>query len=236
MLSKFSRRSYEAELMDDVSIVGAELDRTLAELRLVNGYLGGLSAALTVLAPELRKHPERTHRILDIGTGSADIPEGIVRWARKRGIRVEIVATDFNPYTCRYAGRCVADFSEINVVVADVFNLPFADRSFDYVHAGMFTHHFTQEECIEILKIMEAKATRGLIVNDLHRHPLAYYSIKFLTRLFSKSRLVRNDGPLSVLRSFRSSDIEELKLKSGLSLNYRWRWAFRWLITADVLS
>ena len=236
MLSRFRQRSHETELMDDFSIVGAELERTLDELRLVNVYLGGLSAVLAVLGPELVKNPEHVYRILDIGSGSADIPQGIVRWARRRGIEVEIIATDINTYTCDYARRCVADFPEIKIVMADVFNLPFADDSFDYVHAAMFTHHFTQDECAEILKIMAALATRGLIVNDLHRHPLAYYSIKLLTRLFSRSRLVRNDGPLSVLRSFRPADIEELKRKSGLSLDYRWRWAFRWLITADALS
>jgi len=234
MLSKFKQRSYKAELLDDPSIVGTELDQTLAELRLVNNYLGGLSVTLAALAPELQKDPTQLYRILDLGTGSADIPEGIVRWARQHRIQVEIVVIDINPSTCAYARHCVADFPEVKVVAADVLHLPFADASFDYTHAAMFTHHFTQEECAKILKIMYAKATQGLIINDLHRHPFAYYSIKFLTRLFSKSRLVRNDGPLSVLRSFRPHDIEDLKHKSGIELQYRWRWAFRWLITAAV--
>ena len=234
MLSKFKHRSYDAELMDDFSIGAEEIDQTLAELRLVNRYLGGLSATLAALAPELQKNPARSYRILDIGTGSADIPEGIARWARKHHIQVEIIATDINPYTCAYARHHIADFPEIKVVAADVFNLPFPDGAFDYTHAAMTLHHFTQEECVELLKIMHAKATHGLIVNDLLRHPLAYYSIKYLTRTFSKSRLVRNDGPLSVLRSFRPADIEELKRKTGIDLQYRWRWAFRWLITADV--
>ncbi len=235
MLAKFKQRSYEAELMDDFSLVGPELDQTLMELRLVNGYLGGLSATLAALAPELQRDPTRSYRILDLGTGSADIPEGIVRWARKQGIHVELIATDINPYTYAYARCCVEDFPEIEVVAADVFHLPFADGAFDYTHAAMFTHHFTQEECAAILKIMYAKATRGMIINDLHRHAFAYYSIKFLTRLFSKSHLVQNDAPLSVLRSFRPADIEELKRKSGIELQYQWRWAFRWLITADVI-
>ena len=234
MLSKFKYRSYEAELMDDFSIVGAELDGTLAELRWINSYLGGLSATLAFLAPALLENPTRSYRILDLGTGSADIPQGIVRWARKHHIDVEIVATDINPYTCAYARRRVADFPEIQVVAANVFNLPFANGSFDYVHAAMFLHHFTQQECVEILKMMYEKATCGVIINDLHRHPFAYYSIKFLTRLLSKSRLVKNDGPLSVRRSFCPTEIDELKRLSGIELQYRWRWAFRWLITAKV--
>jgi len=164
MLSKFKHRSYDAELMDDFSIGGEELDQTLAELRLVNRYLGGLSATLAALAPELRKNLARSYRILDIGTGSADIPEGIARWARTHHIQVEIIAMDINPYTCAYARHRVADFPEIKVVAADVFHLPFPDGAFDYTHAAMTLHHFTQEECVELLKIMHAKATHGLIV------------------------------------------------------------------------
>ena len=90
MLSKFKHRSYDAELMDDFSIGGEELNQTLAELRLVNCYLGGLSATLAALAPGLRKNLARSYRILDIGTGSGDIPEGIARWARKHHIQVEL--------------------------------------------------------------------------------------------------------------------------------------------------
>ena len=97
----------------------------------------------------------------------------------------------------------------------------------------MFTHHFTQEQCTDIVRIMYAKSRCALIINDLDRHPLAYHSIKLLTRLISRSRLVRHDAPLSVLRSFKPLDIEGIKRESGIDLRYRWRWAFRWLITAD---
>jgi SAM-dependent methyltransferase len=234
MFSQFKRRSHEPELLDDLSIVGSELDRTLVELRRVNKYLGGASATLAALTPMMLKRQAKSYRLLDIGAGSGDLPASIVRWARKRGIDVHIVAADINPYTCAHARRYLADFPEIEVVVADVFHLPFADRTFDYVHSAMFTHHFVQEECVEIVKIMHAKARRGLIINDLHRHPAAYYSIKLLTRLFSRSRLVKNDAPVSVLRSFRPADVEELKHKSGVPLQYRWRWAFRWVITAEI--
>ena len=219
--------------MDDLSIVGPELEQTLAELRVVNRYLGGLSSTLAAFVPILKQNPHRMWRILDVGSGSADIPEGIVLWARKHGIRVQVIAIDIQPHTCRYAKHRTSNYPEIEVVTADVFDLPFRDNAFDVTHSAMFTHHFTQEQCVEIMKIMYAKARRALIINDLHRHALAYYSIKFLTRLLSKSRLVRNDGPLSVLRAFKRPDIEAIKRQSGVDLKYRWRWAFRWLITAE---
>ena len=81
---------------------------------------------------------------------------------------------------------------------------------------------------------MHQNAEKGFFIADLHRHPLAYYSIKWLTGLFSKSYLVKNDAPLSVLRGFSRKEWESLLTKAGIK-NYsiRWKWAFRWLIIVE---
>jgi hypothetical protein len=78
---------------------------------------------------------------------------------------------------------------------------------------------------------MSKNAALGFFINDLHRHAFAYYSIRALTRLFSKSYLVKNDAPLSVLRGFKKKEFISLLNQAGIP-NYtiRWRWAFRWLI------
>jgi hypothetical protein len=82
------------------------------------------------------------------------------------------------------------------------------------------------------LQWMHRNSTHGFFINDLHRHPLAYYSISLLTRLFSKSYLVKNDAPISVLRGFTRDDWKRIFRDAGLD-NYscHWRWAFRWLVT-----
>jgi hypothetical protein len=83
-----------------------------------------------------------------------------------------------------------------------------------------------------MMKWMKETCRIGFLINDLHRHPLAFYSIKLLTQVFSKSYLVKNDAPLSVQRGFTRSEWESIFLAAGIN-NYsiEWRWAFRWLIT-----
>ena len=78
---------------------------------------------------------------------------------------------------------------------------------------------------------MKENCKTGFFINDLQRHPLAYYSIKWITKLFSRSYLVKNDAPLSVARAFEKKEWEQIFLKAGIK-NYsiRWKWAFRYLI------
>jgi len=82
-----------------------------------------------------------------------------------------------------------------------------------------------------MLQWMQANSKIGFFINDLHRHYLAYYSIKFLTGLFSKSYLVKNDAPLSVRRGFKRNEWENLLRQAAInSYSIQWKWAFRWLI------
>ena len=82
-----------------------------------------------------------------------------------------------------------------------------------------------------MLHWMKNNSTLGFFINDLHRHPVAYLFIKIITKLFSKSYLVKNDAPLSVLRGFRKNEWQQIFEKSGIT-NYsiKWKWAFRYLV------
>lgn len=95
--------------------------------------------------------------------------------------------------------------------------------------ATLFFHHFTTEQLVQLLRQLVQQARIALIVNDLHRHPLAYYSIRLLTQLFSKSAMVKYDAPLSVLRGFTRSELLEILHAAGIKgYELRWKWAFRW--------
>jgi hypothetical protein len=77
----------------------------------------------------------------------------------------------------------------------------------------------------------------GLLVNDLHRHALAYHSIKLLTALFSRSAMVKFDAPLSVLRGFRKDELQTVLRTAGLeNAAVRWKWAFRWQVVCRFLT
>jgi 2-polyprenyl-3-methyl-5-hydroxy-6-metoxy-1,4-benzoquinol methylase len=224
-----SRRASEQEIMDDPRIVGPQVERALREIGAVNRFLGGAATSLAGLAPLLGGRDHEV-RLLDVGAGGADIPVAIARWCRRKRIRVRIVAVDLGGDACRFARALTRDYPEIDICRADVFALPHPPRSFHLAHCAMFLHHFTQEEIARILDRLASVVREGIVINDLHRHAIAYHSIRILTRLLSRSRLVRNDAPLSVRRGFRSPDLDDLRERCRFPrFRYRWRWAFRYL-------
>jgi ubiquinone/menaquinone biosynthesis C-methylase UbiE len=108
------------------------------------------------------------------------------------------------------------DFPEISSVRGDALALPFGNTDFDYVICSLFTHHFAEEQIIKILREMNRVARRRIIVIDLHRHPIAYFFYTTLGKLFLKNRLIRHDGALSILRSFKAEELVALAKRAGL--------------------
>jgi hypothetical protein len=111
----------------------------------------------------------------------------------------------------------------------------FGNNKPDIIFASLFCHHFTDEELIKMMAWMKENSNLGFFINDLHRNPISYRFIKFTSRLFSSSYLVKNDAPLSVLRGFKKQDWENILQQAGI-INYtiQWKWAFRWLINSAL--
>jgi ubiquinone/menaquinone biosynthesis C-methylase UbiE len=173
--------------------------------------------------------------LLDVGTGSADIPTKIVDWARQRGVQIEFVVLDLNEIAACEAKTQTAAYPEIKTVCGDALNLPFADGSFDFVLASLFLHHFETPAAARLLKSFARVASKAFLVNDLRRHPLAYYTIKALTRIFTSNRLVRNDAAVSVLRGFGDSDITEIEQAANLSLEVFRHFPYRYIFIGQHL-
>ena len=232
----FKRRHRSREYMDEASAAGEDLVRALRELELVNRFLGGTRASIDALFEMVPEGGTAPLYILDLGMGAGDIPAAIAMRARRRAMSVKIAAVDFNPAVCAWARKRWAHIPEVEFLQADVFALPFTADSFDIVHSAMFLHHFPQTEAAHLFDIMYDLCRCGVIINDLHRHALAYYSIKWLTSLFSHSAMVRHDGPLSVLRGFSRPDLEDLGNMAGINranaFAIEWRWAFRYVLSA----
>jgi 2-polyprenyl-3-methyl-5-hydroxy-6-metoxy-1,4-benzoquinol methylase len=229
-LSSFSERSNQAELMDGSDYTINELVENLADLRRVNSRLGGGKALTGHLFPMIDNAGRNHLRILDIGTGSADIPQKIVEWARARGIKIDFVVLDLNEIVVREARLQTTGYPEISVVRSDANNLPFDDCSFDFVLASLFLHHFENQQAASLIRDFYRVARRTFIINDLRRHPIAYYSIKLMTRIFTRNRLVRNDASLSVLRGFTERDIEEIAGCSRMRLRTFRHFPYRLII------
>ncbi len=225
-------------MMDDFSITDERLTLALNQLRWVNLLLGGYSATMSVLAPFLYSRKHRITRILDLGTGVADYPEFLVRWADRRDIDIEVVAVDANPATVAYANqeldlRLPYDLRRcIQVEVADVQHLPYSAGAFDVVLASMFLHHFRQDEAVATIKEMDRIGGGRLLINDLHRHPIAFYSFVALSALLPASSMFKHDGRVSVLRGFTRQELQQMAGEAGLAAcEIKWRWAFRWTLS-----
>ncbi|MCM0082424.1 methyltransferase domain-containing protein [Geomonas sp. Red32] len=191
----------------------AELEGTLADIRTINRYLGDSRAVVKHLSRMVAGRG--SFSVLDIATGSADIPVAVVKWARSRGMRAEVTAVDINERTVDIARRETGAYPEIRLEVADGLSLPFADGSFDVVLCSKTNHHLTDEENVRLIKEMQRLARRGYLVMDLRRSWVAWFLIRMLSTLFTSNRLTRYDGPLSVLKSFTDQELASLARQAG---------------------
>jgi len=203
------------ELMDVEPGDPDELRECLAELARVNRWLGGSRTTLAHLGRLLERTGRRKVTVLDVAAGGGDMDVAIRAWAARRGWQLAFTLLDRHPLLVEGSLR---DPSSAGAAVrGDALELPFRDGSFDLCVTSLFFHHLEPEQTERALLEMRRVARTGVLVNDLVRDRLAWGWIVLLTRLFSRNRLVRNDGPLSVLRAYRPEDFRRLAVRAGLS-------------------
>jgi SAM-dependent methyltransferase len=182
----------------------------LRNLRIINRYLGGYRGVMKGLKRLVRNDRMSRFSLLDVGTGSADIPKVIVQWARSRSVEARVVALEPEPVIVAEAAHQTQRWPEITVIRGDGMAPPFQAASFDFVLSSQMLHHFPEERIIVLLKIWSRLARKAILVSDLVRDPLAYYGILVITRLFTRNQMTRFDGPLSVRRALTLKEWREL--------------------------
>lgn len=221
--------------MDDLASSGAIIDVTLRELETINRLLGGNYVTINGIRKLLRHHPSDHVTVADVGCGSGDMLRLIRKHFQKSGKAASLTGIDANPNIVEYARAHTPGNSGICFETLNIFSDEFRKRSFDIVTGTLFFHHFTNEELISFFRALKNQVRVGIVVNDIHRHWFAFYSIKWLTGLFSKSEMVRNDAPVSVLRAFKKSDLVYIMRESGFDhYSIRWMWAFRWQVVITI--
>ncbi len=230
MLFKF--RSNEKEYLDSSFITTKDLYRNLTELHTINKQLGGYNASLSGLS-DILKTKKTVNTVLDIGFGGGDSIKQLSKFADKINENLYFYGVDLKSDCVKYAEDNLYLIDNKKLICDDYRNIS-ADllKQIDVIHCSLFLHHLTNEEIISLFKFCKSNQCI-ILANDLHRHWLAYYSIKILTSIFSKSYLVKNDAPLSVKRGFKKSELVSLLKKAGFS-NYsvKWSWAFRYKLIA----
>ena len=230
----FKQRSNHPELMDDLSLEGKELKQNLDELEVINFYLGGNKVLTNGLDYLLKQHPEMAKNeitLADLGSGGGDGLRSMAKWAQKKDLNFRFTGFDANPFMVSYARNRSRAYSEINYETKDIFSPEFKEQKFDVLTCSLFCHHFSDEELITIFRQWKQQARVGVIINDLHRHPLAFHSIRLITQMAKGSRLVQHDAPLSVLRAFKQKELKNILHSAGIKeFRFRWMWAFRYQI------
>ena len=228
-MPSFQQRSYQKELLDRDDIPFEDIQQNMKELEFINHFLGGHNITLKGLFSLVKNTDGKNIRISEIGCGGGDNLYAIKCWAEMNNKEISISGIDINPECISYA-RNKNKNKGIDFICSDYRDHDF-DNKPDIIFSSLFCHHFTNEQLVYMLKWMNENCTTGFFINDLHRHPVAFYSIKCLTRLFSKSYLVKNDAPLSVRRGFIKKDWNTLFMQAGLApFHCQWKWAFRWLV------
>ncbi len=219
----FKQRSHKKELLDGDIIPQADLYRNLYELNTINNWLGGYKITFDALKKVL--HGKQTIVLVDIGSGGGDTLKQIQKWSLKRNLDLKLYGIDLKQTCVDYSLE--NNNTEITFICDDYRSILDYIPKVDVIHASLFCHHLSENEIAELIEFCVLNKIT-LIVNDLERNPLAYFAIKILTALFSKSYLVKNDAPLSVLRGFKKREWE-LMLAHSKAKKYSVtsKWAFR---------
>ena len=213
----FNERSDKLERLDTGEYTAEEYECCLAELSFINRFLGDETALKKTLLREIETNDLKFFSVLDVGAGSGEMLRAIARFARKQNRKARLFGLELNARSAKaILEESKNSFGEIRAVRGDAFQLPFADDAFDYAICSLFTHHFTNENVVKILLEMNRVSRRRIFVIDLHRHRAAYIFYKIFCFAFRISRLVREDGSLSILRSFKPKELEKAGSKAGL--------------------
>lgn len=226
-------RVEQSELLDLGHGSDQEVRQNLTEMWQINRFLGGFRALTTHLYPRLAAQ-QTPITLVDLGTGSADIPVAIACWARQRGLAIQILAVDWSARNLAAASFRINGTTEVRLLYADACSLPLRPGSVDYVISTLFLHHFSPDHLIELLRSAYAWARRGLIMSDLVRGWLPLAGFKLVQPIFARTHLTRHDGALSIRRAYTPDELRALSDAAGLAhANITTHWPWRMTLVAE---
>lgn len=225
-------RSEKTEIMDDLEMGGPLVIDALDHIAAINKWLGGNRVTISGLQQLLKNNPkEKEVIILDLGCGNGDMLRQAANFGRKKGFNFKLIGIDANPTTINYARELSQDYPEISYEQQDIFSDEFQKVTYDIALCTLFLHHFKDDFIIGFVNSLSKNARIGVVINDLHRHPLAYFLFQLIS-IFIRNHVVKTDGLISILRAFKRPDLEKYAAKLNFRSSINWQWAFRfqWII------
>lgn len=197
--------------MDAADLDPAVYEKVLHDLARVNRWTFTAQPVLAYLKRAVGS--AKSFRLMDVGFGDGDVLRAVARWARKRGIAADLVGVDLNQKSVAAARAATPADLAIDYRAGDYLD---QDGPFDFVISSQVTHHMTDEQLHTFLRYMEDEARSGWLVCDLHRHGFSHWGFPLLARLMMVHRIVREDGQLSIARSFRPAEWREILGQAGI--------------------
>jgi 2-polyprenyl-3-methyl-5-hydroxy-6-metoxy-1,4-benzoquinol methylase len=219
------RRSTEAEWMDDAAATRPAFEAALHDLARINRLSRAHAPVLRWL--EGLAPPGGRLSVLDVGAGGGDLLAAIATWGARRGVALELTGLDRSPWAATHAA---AQGVPARWITADLFALDPAQR-FDAVVCSLFTHHLDEPTLVRFLRWMEARAIRGWLVSDLHRHWLPWSFVWCGVRALRMAPMVVHDSTISIARGFTRAEWQRVVAAAGVPARIRWAFPFRWLVS-----
>jgi ubiquinone/menaquinone biosynthesis C-methylase UbiE len=210
-----SRDAEVHEWLDGATLDRQALQRNLRDIRRINALLGWRAFTIRQVACHLRARQMRAFSLLDVASGSADMPLAVARWADHAGIEARIVATDINPEIVALAREYTARSTAVRIERQNALTLPYASGAFDIALCTLALHHFDPESAVQLLRNL-ARVGRHIMVFDVARSQLAYAGAILLTRLTPMDAMTRHDAPTSVRRAYSAPELRTLAAQAGL--------------------
>ena len=226
-----AQRDTTQEVMEDPALPRADLDHALQELRRMNRLFGGIRMSTR----EIRETVEgqSAFSLLDVGCGDGEIPRQMALWARAQGVGFEGLGIDLTPASVELARALTPKTLPLAFKEVNLFDLE-DSKGWDVVHTSLVMHHLGDDEIVRALRKMLRLCRLAVVVNDLHRSPLAWAGAKLGARLVTDSHVVRADAPHSVRRAFARGELEALAKKAGATkIKIAWKFPFRWILRLE---
>jgi len=235
VFERFQHRSYELEHLDKGDYTPEEYEGCIIELQRVNRWLGDTRALRNSLLKDVEAAQLKTFSVLDVGAGSGELLRVMAEWAIETKRVTRLVGLELNERSAREIVDGSQRYPQISSVRGDAFHVPFHEKQFDYAICSLFTHHFRDPQVVQLLQEMARVARRKIFVIDLHRSVVAYSFFTTVAKLFLHNRLIREDGALSILRSFTPDELRILGKEAELkSVTVEEHFPSRLVLSADL--
>lgn len=210
-MTGLAQRAIAEEQMDAPDLAPEIYAAVLADLEKANRWTFSARATLAFLDRAARGLD--SFSLLDVGYGEGGMLRRIAGWARKRGLAAKLIGIDLNPKSQAAAEAATDADLQIEYRTGDYRDC----GPTDFIISNLVAHHMTHGELIDFLRYMEETARKGWLVNDLHRHRFAHFGYPLLARLMGWHKMVREDGQLSIARSYRPAEWQALIQEAGLT-------------------